>query len=247
MKTYAICWLIIHLVKFSINEQAYNLLSLYLEQKKYILIEKMYRRRRTFLVFFTSASVAAYGLHRLINHLQRNESDRNENDLSLKLIETKLNLSNDLLKNKDANPYISSELTDNSLVTLRYNLALQYIKQIHSTNNHIRERGLSHLAKLKGLPNVYYTLLGQQLDYHSAIQLARTYEANSNLFPTGPPYIFSIGKQKVLATDNVNKVNDDDVLLHTLREFLDKLIDEKNRPLDILSQHYLKLVNKNSS
>lgn len=197
----------------------------------------MHRRRRTFVAFLTSAAAATFGIDRLI-HGRKNESG----DEVLKTLEANLNLSDDLLKNKGENTYISSESTDNSLTTVRYHQALHYIKQIHSRNTHIRERGLSHLAKLNNLPAIYYSILGQQLDYHSAIQLARTYEANSNFFPTGPPYIFSIGNQKILATDNVEKVNDDDVLLHTLRQFLEKLIDEQNRPLDILSQHYLKLV-----
>jgi hypothetical protein len=207
----------------------------------------MNRRRRTFVAIITSAAAAAttFGLNQLI-HRQRNESDgyeNNSNELSIKTLESKLNLTDDLLKNKDENPYISVESTDIGINT-RYHLGLHYIKQIHSTNIHIHERGLSHLAKLYGLPSSYYSILGQQLDYRSAIKLARTYEANSNLFPTGPPYIFSIRNKKVLATDNIENVNDDDVLLHTLREFLEKLIDEKNRPLDILSHYYLKLVRK---
>jgi len=199
----------------------------------------MNRRRRTFVAVITSAAAAAtFGIIRLIQR-QRNES--NSNDLSLKTLESKLNLTNDLLKNKDENPYISIESTD-AMINTRYHIALHYLKQTHSTNTHIRERGLSHLAKLNNLPSIYYSILGQQLDYHSAIQLARTYEANSNYFPTGTPYIFSIRNEKILATDNVENVNDDDVLLHTLRQFLEKLIDEKTRPLDILSNHYLKLV-----
>jgi hypothetical protein len=198
----------------------------------------MNRRRQTIAVLLTSAAAATFGLSRFI-HRQRNEPDSEQ--FAFKTVETKLHLTNDLLKNKDDNPYLSIESTDAD-ITVRYHQALQYIKQIHSNNTHIRERGLSHLAKLNNLPPTYYSILGQQLDHHSAIQLARTYEANSNLFPTGPPYIFSIGNQKILATDNVENVNDDDVLLHTLRQFLEKLIDEKNRPLDILSHHYLQLV-----
>jgi hypothetical protein len=200
----------------------------------------MNHRRRTFVAVITSAAAAAatFGIIRLIQR-QRNESD--SNDVSFKTLESKLNLTNDLLKNKDENPYISIESTD-AMINTRYHLAIYYLKQTHSKNTHIRERGLSHLAKLHNLPPTYYSILGQQLDYHSAIQLARTYEANSNFFPTGTPYIFSIGNEKILATDNIENVNDDDVLLHTLRKFLEKLIDEINRPLDILSDHYLKLV-----
>jgi hypothetical protein len=204
----------------------------------------MNRRRRTFVALITSAAAATtFGISRLI-YRQQNESNLNENnsnELSLKTLESKLNLTNDLLKNKGENPYISIESTD-AIITARYHLALHYINQTRSTNTHIRERGLSHLAKLNNLPPNYYSILGQQLDYHSTIKLARTYEANSNYFPTGPPYIFSIGNQKILATDNVENVNDDDILLHTLKEFLEKLNDKKNRPLDILSHYYLKLV-----
>jgi hypothetical protein len=202
----------------------------------------MNRRRQTFVVLLTSAAAATFGLHRLI-HRQRDKSlnDSDSHEFSLKTIESKLNLTDDLLKNQDENSYISIESTD-ALITTIYHHALHYIKQINSVNTHIRERGLTHLAKLNNLPPTYYSVLGQQIDYHSAIQLARTHEANSNFFPTGPPYIFSMGNKKILATDNIENVNDDDVLLHTLREFLDKLIDEENRPLDILSQHYLKLV-----
>ncbi|UJR31498.1 hypothetical protein I4U23_018987 [Adineta vaga] len=201
----------------------------------------MTRRHRTFIVFITSAAAATVGLNRLIHRYQTNAStDNNSSDLSLQFIESKLHLSDDLLKNKD-NTYISIEPSDETS-HLRYHQALQYIKQTHSTNTHIRERGLSHIAKLKHLPSTYYSILGQQLDLHSAVQLARTHEANSNLFPSGPPYIFTIGNKKILATDNVENVNDDDVLLHTMRGFLDKLIDNEKRPLDILSQHYLKLL-----
>lgn len=195
----------------------------------------MNRRRRTLAIILTSTAAITLGLNRFIYR-------RDTDEISpIKLIETKLNLNNDLLKNNDENPYITVESTD-ALVKARYHHALQYVKQVHSTNSHIRERGLSHLAKLTSLPSMYYSLLGQQLDVHSAIQLARTAEANLNYFPSGPPYIFSVGKQKVLATDNIAKVNDDDVLLHTIRRFLEKLVDEKRRPLDILSQHYLKSV-----
>ncbi|CAF1057204.1 unnamed protein product [Adineta steineri] len=202
----------------------------------------MRRRHRTFLVLITSAAAVTYGLNRLIHRQQDNSfNEKNSNDLSLQLLESKLHLTDDLLKNKDDNNYIPMESID-PIAARHYHQALQYIKQIHSTNTHIRERGLSHLAKLKNLPPTYYSIIGQQLDYHSAIQLARTQEANSNLFPTGPPYILSIGKKKVLATDNVESVNDDDVLLHTITEFLDKLIDNEKRPLDILSDHYLKLL-----
>ena len=195
----------------------------------------MTRRRRTFAIILTTTAAVTLGVNRFI---YRHDSDENS---PIKLIKTKLNLNNNPLKNNDENAYITVESTD-TLVKARYHHALQYIKQIHSTNSHIRERGLSHLAKLTSLPSIYYSLLGQQLDIHSAIQLARPFEANSNYFPSGPPYIFPVGKRKVLATDNVAKVNDDDVLLHTIRQFLDKLVDEKRRPLDILSQYYLKLV-----
>jgi hypothetical protein len=205
----------------------------------------MRRRHRTFVILLTSAAAAAtIGFNRFIHRQKENSSnENNSNELSFKTIESKLNLTDDLLKNKGDNKYISIESTDPEINTL-YRQALQYIKQTHSVNTHIRERGLSHLAKLKHLPPTYYSMIGQQLDYHSSIQLARTYEANSNLFPTGPPYIFSIRNQKILATDNVENVNDDDVLLHTMRQFLDNLINEERRPLDILSHHYLKLVRR---
>lgn len=200
----------------------------------------MTRRRRTIAIILTSTAAFTVGLNRFIYRHDPDEISQ------IQRIETKLNLNNNLLKNNNENPYISIESTD-ALVKARYHHALQYVKQTHSINTHIRERGLSHLAKLTGLPSIFYSLLGQQLDIHSTIQLARTYEANSNYFPSGPPYIFTVGKQKILATDNIAKVNDDDVLLHTIRCFLDKLVDEKRRPLDILSQHYLKLVRKKHS
>lgn len=199
----------------------------------------MTRRRYKFAVLLTSATAATVALNRLL-HRQGDPSD-DSNDASLKTLESKLHLTKDLLKNKDENPYIPWESTD-ALTSARYHQALQYLKQTHSNNAHIRERGLSHLAKLNNLSPIYYSILGQQLDYHSAIQLARTSEANSNLFPAGTPYIFAIGPEKVLATDDVNNVNDDDVLLYTIRQFLEKLVDEKQRPLDILSHHYLQLV-----
>lgn len=206
----------------------------------------MTRRPRTLVVLIASATAATLGLARLIHRQQDAPADDNDaHELALQSVERKLRLTDDLLKNKD-NAYIASESND-EITTMRYRLALQYVKQVHSVNTHIRERGLSHLAKLKHLPANYYALLGQQLDLHSTIQLARTREANSNLFPSGPPYIFSVGKKKILATDNIDNVNDDDVLLHTIREFLDKLIDEKKRPLDILSQHYLKLVRRTTT
>ena len=204
----------------------------------------MSRRRQTLVVLLASATAATFGLNRLIHRRQDkplNDSDSNE--LLFKTIESKLNLTDNLLKNNDDISYISVEST-NEAMTTTYHQALKYIKQIHSLNTHIRERGLTRLAKLENLPPTFYSLVGQHLDYHSAIRLARTYEANSNLFPTGPPYIFTIGNKKILATDNIEKVNDDDVLLHTLRQFLDKLIDDQKRPLDILSQHYLRLVRK---
>jgi hypothetical protein len=202
----------------------------------------MSRRRQTFVVLLASAAAATFGLNRLI-HRQRDKpsNDSDSDELLLKTIESQLNLTDDLLKNKDDISYISVESTNEAMKTI-YHQALKYIKQIHSINAHIRERGLTRLAKLNNLPPNFYSIVGQQLDYHSAIRLARTYEANSNLFPTGPPYIFTIGNKKILATDNIEKVNDDDVLLHTLRQFLDKLIDDDKRPLDILSQHYLRLV-----
>jgi hypothetical protein len=201
----------------------------------------MTRNRRIVAVILTSATAATVALGRFI-HQREDKSDPNdEENSSLKILETKLQLTDDLLKNQDENPYISIEST-NVADTRHYHQALQYLKQTHSNNTHIRERGLTHLAKLRDLPPSYYSIIGQQLDYHSAIKLARTREADSNLFPTGPPYILSVGNEKVLATDNVDKVNDDAVLLHTIRQFLDKLIDDKTRPLDILSHHYLQLV-----
>ena len=205
----------------------------------------MTRRRYKFAVLLTSAAAATVALNRLI-HRQNNQSDSIEkdvNDVSIKIPESILHPSKDLWKNKDENPYIQAESTD-PVTSVRYRQALQYTKQVHSKNPHIREHGLTHLARLHNLPPNYYSILGQQLDYHSAIQLARTAEANSNLFPTGPPYIFSIGPEKILATDDVNNVNDDDVLLYTIRQLLEKLVDEKKRPLDILSHHYLQLVSK---
>lgn len=186
----------------------------------------MTRRFRTLAILITSTAATAYGLSRLIDQLQENPS-----------------IESDLTKNKDNNSYISIDLNDD-IVTRIYHQASQYLKQIHSTNSHIREYGLSRLATLGNLPLSYYTIIGQQLDYQSAIKLARTYEANSNLFPIGPPYIFPIRNKKILATGNVENVDDDDVLLHTIRQFLGELIDEKKRPLDILSQYYLKLVRK---
>ena len=201
----------------------------------------MTRNRRIVAVILTSATAATVALGRFIYRRDDKSDPNDEENSSLKILETKLQLTDDLLKNEDENPYISIEST-NVTITRHYHQALHYLKQIHSNNTHIRERGLSHLAKLRDLPPTYYSIIGQQLDYHSAIQLARTYEADSNLFPTGPPYILSTGNEKILATDNVNKVNDDAVLLHTLRQFLEKLIDNKNRPLDILSHHYLQLV-----
>ncbi|CAF1145057.1 unnamed protein product [Adineta ricciae] len=201
----------------------------------------MTRRHRTFIVLITSAAAATLGLNRLIHRNQANSSvDDDTSNLPIQLIEAKLHLSDDLLKNKD-NTYIPIESADES-ISFRYHQALQYVKQSHSTNTRIRERGLSHLAKLKHLPSAYYSIIGQQLDLHSAIQLARTREANSNFFPSGPPYIFTIANQKVLATDSVDNLNDDDVLLHTMRGFLDKLIDDSKRPLDVLSHHYQTLL-----
>jgi hypothetical protein len=186
----------------------------------------MIRRRRTLAIVLTSAVAATFGLSRLIRHHRDNPSNESDsNEFSLKSIESKLNLTDDLLKNKDNNSYITYESTD-ALTTSLYHQALQYIKQTRSTNTHIRERGLTHLAKLDHLPSTYYSIIGQQLDYHSAIKLARTHEANSDLFPSGPPYIFSIRNQKILATDNVNNVNDDDILLHTIRQFLEQIIDK---------------------
>ena len=156
----------------------------------------MRHRHRTFVILITSAAAATIGFNRLIHRQQENSSNENNSqEFSLKTIESKLNLTDDLLKNMGENNYISIESTDATMTTL-YQKALHYIKQTHSINTHIRERGLSHLAKLKQLPPSYYSLIDQQLDYHSAIQLARTYEADSNLFPTGPPYIFSIRNQK---------------------------------------------------
>lgn len=209
----------------------------------------MYRRRRNLAVLFTSAAAATFGVNRFIQRRRTdasNESDAHldtPDELSLKLLEKRLHLTDDLLKNKDNLPYILSESVDVA-ANARYQLALHFIKQAHSNNTHIRDRGLSRLARLGDLPPIYYTIIGQQLDYRSSVQLARTHEANTNLFPTGPPYIFSVSDQKILTTDNVNKVNDDSVLLYTIRQFLKTLIDEENHPLDILSQHYLKLVSR---
>ena len=202
----------------------------------------MTRRRRTLTVLITSAAAATtFGLSRLIHREHATtESDANSQP-SLKKLESKLHLTDDLLKNNDDRPYISVESTD-PVTAARYQRALLSVRQSHSHNNHVRERGLSHLAKLDRLPSTYYSIIGQQLDSRTAIQLARTCEANTNLFPSGPPYIFSVGNKKVLATDNVENFNDDDVLLHTIREFLDKLVDNAQRPLDILSNHYLTLV-----
>ncbi len=232
---------------FETKEQAsLNWVVLLLETESVInndnlIKNQMTRRRRIVAVILTSATAATVALNRFIHRREEDKSDLVEDDLALKTFETKFHLTDDLLKNKGENSYISIEST-NALTTRYYHQALQYLKQTHSTNPHIRERGLSHLAKLSNLSPTYYSIIGQQLDYHSAIQLARTYEADSNLFPIGPPYILSIGNEKILATDNVDNVNDDDVLLHTIRQFLEKLIDEKNRPLDILSHHYLQLV-----
>lgn len=198
----------------------------------------MTHRLKKLAILLTSAAAAVtWGIARLIDRQRRNSSnDDNTIKLSPKLVDSK---QNSIDTNNSI--YIPIESTD-AVTTAIYHQALQYIKQTHSTNVHIREHGLSHLAKLKSLPAIYYSIIGQQLDYQSAIQLARTYEAHSNLFPIGPPYIFSVGNQKILSTGNVEKVNDDDVLLHTIRKFLDQLIDEKQRPLDVISQHYLKLV-----
>ncbi|CAF2030183.1 unnamed protein product [Rotaria magnacalcarata] len=203
----------------------------------------MNRRFQTLAILIPSAA-ATLGIAHLIQRLRKspsNESDVNENNttkLSPKKFDSQHDLTDKFLKSKDNNIYIPIELTD-AFITEIYQQALQYIKQTHSKNAHIRERGLSHLAKLNNLPSIYYSIIGQQLDYHTAIQLARTCEANSNLFPIGPPYIFLIGNKKVLATGSVDNVNDDDVLLHTIRKFLDKLFDKRKRPLDILSHHYL--------
>ncbi|CAF3764929.1 unnamed protein product [Rotaria sordida] len=209
----------------------------------------MTRRFNKFTILITSTTTvaAAFGLTRLIHRRQEhpsNELDSNENNstkLSSIVLESKHDLTDNILQNKDNNLYIPIE-SSNAVTTAIYHQALHYIKQTQSTSTHIREYGLSHLAKLHNLPSIYYSIIGQQIDYHSAIKLARTYEANLNLFPSGPPYIFSIGNKKVLAAGNAENVNDDDVLLHTIRKFLDQLIDDKNRPLDILSQHYLKLL-----
>ena len=208
----------------------------------------MTRRRRALTVLITSAAAATtFGLSRLI-HRQHDEHATQSDDTdqqSLKKLESKLHLTDNLLKNHDDRPYIPVESTD-PVTAARYQRALLSVRQSHSHNSHVRERGLSHLAKLDRLPSTYYSIIGQQLDSRTAIQLARTCEANSNLFPSGPPYIFSVGNQKVLATDNVENFNDDDILLHTIREFLEKLVDNEQRPLDILSNHYLTLVRPSS-
>ncbi|CAF1587229.1 unnamed protein product [Rotaria sp. Silwood1] len=207
----------------------------------------MTRRFHTFTIFITSttiatAAAATFGLTRLIYRRQENSSNENNTTkLSSIVLESKHDLIDNNLSNKNNNVYIPIEST-NAVITAIYQQALHYIKLTHSTSTHIYEHGLSHLAKLNNLPSIYYSIIGQQLDYHSAIKLARTYEANSNLFPIGPPYIFSIGNKKILSTGNIDNVNDDDVLLHTIKQFLDKLINEKKRPLDILSQYYLKLL-----
>ncbi|CAF1340542.1 unnamed protein product [Rotaria sordida] len=192
----------------------------------------MTRRFHSFTILITSittSAAATFRLTRLIHRRQENlsnQSNSNENNttkLSNIVLESKYNLSN-----KDNNVYIPIEST-NAVITAIYQQALHYIKLTHSTNTHIRQRDLIHLAKLNNLPSIYYTIIGQQLDYHSAIRLARTYEANSNLFPIDPPYTFSIGNKKVFTTGNIENLNDDDddVLLHTIKEFLNKLIDDK--------------------
>ena len=59
-------------------------------------------------------------LHLVLNRLiQRQRNESNSNDLSLKTLESKLNLTNDLLKNKDENSYISIESTD-AMINTRY-------------------------------------------------------------------------------------------------------------------------------
>jgi hypothetical protein len=203
----------------------------------------MHYRRRNLAIFVTSSVVAAtVGFNCLIdNHNQSDSAKNHSNELSSKFLEVKHHLADILLKKKDDSPYITVESTD-ALTKIRYQQALYYIKQTHSNNPSIREYGLSHLARLNNLPSTFYTILSQQLDYSTAIQLARTSEANAYLFPSGPPYIFTVANQKVLATDNANELNDDDILLRTIRQFLDRLFNDKQRPLDILSEHYLKLV-----
>ena len=85
----------------------------------------------------TSAVAATFGLSRLIRHQRDNPSNKSDsNEFSVKTIESKLHLTDDLLKNKDNNPYITHESTD-ALTMPLYHLALQYIKQTHSTNIHI--------------------------------------------------------------------------------------------------------------
>lgn len=201
----------------------------------------MHHRRRTLAVVLTSAAAATFGLHRYIYRQHSAAAvDEHTSENSLKLLEARLGITDEVLKNKGDLPYITVEPVD-PITSARYHAALHYLKQAHSTNIHLRERGLVHLARLSHLPSTYISIIGERLDHHSAIKLARTAEANIDLFPQGLPYMFPIRNKKTVTTGNVNQV-DDDEMLYAIREFLKKLHDEKKRPLDLLSKHYLKLV-----
>ena len=205
----------------------------------------------TFAILLTSTAASVLGFNYLIHRQQMSSSNKldsngnNVTKLPSSTCDSKHKLTDKNLKSHDDNSYVPIESID-VMTTTTYQQALYYIRQTESKNARIRQRGLSHLAKLNTLSPVYYSIIGQQLDYRSAIQLARTYEANSNLFPIGLPYVLSVRNKKMLATDNIESVNDDDILLHTIRQFLDQLIDDDKRPLDVLSRYYLKLVRHKS-
>lgn len=208
----------------------------------------MHRRRRALAILLTSAGVTVFAAHQFIHHpnyslrtflkesVETNDTNGKSTDTIHQRIET-------LLKNKGETAYITVQFTD-PIAIARYQQALYYLKLIRSENTHIREHGLTSLARLDHLSSTYFNILAQHLDYRSAIQLARTAEANSNYFPKGPPYIFAVGHQKLFSTNNVENFNDDEILLFTIRALLEKLDDDRNRPLDVLSEHYLKLVRK---
>ncbi|CAF1295482.1 unnamed protein product, partial [Didymodactylos carnosus] len=160
------------------------------------------------------------------------------NDYSIESIESKLKLNDSLLKNKKDQYITAPDEFVSPLIVAKYRQALHYITQTRSKNFHIRERGLTHLALLDDLPDFCYQLIGQMLDRNVVISLARTNHANSNLFLHGVPYIFSLKKEETTAS--VKNVDDDDVLLNTIGDFLDKL---KRYKIDTLSKYYLDSLN----
>lgn len=150
------------------------------------------------------------------------------------------NFFNDSSTKKIASPtseYLYSSFYD-PIVAGRFQQASFYIKLVRSENFNLRQHGLTHLARFQRLPPLLYVLLGQQIDFRQLIRLARTFEANNNLFPRGPPFVFRIDQNKTIVSTNPDDFDDDQFLSFTVRAFIEKLDDDRNRPIDTLAEHY---------